>query len=101
LIFDAGDGADLLLRYLATGGAGAYEVVGFLDDDEFNRGRRIHDIDVFGGTGDAREILQVHDVVGVIAVPGASKRPGFSALQIACAETGVWIRELRIGFEEI
>jgi UDP-GlcNAc:undecaprenyl-phosphate GlcNAc-1-phosphate transferase len=101
LIFDAGDGADLLLRYLATGGAGAYEVVGFLDDDEFNRGRRIHDIDVLGGTGDAREILQVHDVVGVIAVTGASNRPGFTALRSACAETSVWIRELTIGFEEI
>jgi FlaA1/EpsC-like NDP-sugar epimerase len=101
ILFDAGEGADLLLRSLALAGGQEYHVVGFLDDDEFNHGRRIHDVEVLGGTGKAIDLLRAHGVEGVLAIPGATSRPGFPGLRAACAEAGVWIRELHIGFEEI
>lgn len=101
VLFDAGDGADLLLRSLALAGGQDYHVVGFLDDDEFNHGRRIHDVEVLGGTARALEILRERGVEGVLTIPGGAGHPGFPSLQAACAEAGVWIRELRIGFEEI
>ncbi|HUF37981.1 MAG TPA: hypothetical protein VMN57_05615 [Anaerolineales bacterium] len=101
VVYDAGDGAELLLRWLNLSGDQDYHVVGFLDDDEFRRGRRIHDLVVLGGTDRAAEILREHAVDGVLAVPGSAARPGYPRLSAACAGAGVWLREMRVEFEEM
>jgi UDP-GlcNAc:undecaprenyl-phosphate GlcNAc-1-phosphate transferase len=99
LVYDAGEGADLLLRWLALASSPEYHIVGFLDDDEFNLGRRIHNIEVLGSAAQALEILRAHPVDGVLVVPGSAARPGYASLVTACSEAGIWIRAMHISLE--
>ena len=71
LIYDTGEGSELVLRWLAMDAQRSYRVVGFLDDDEFTRGRNVHEIPVLGSIEDAARILKAHGAAGVIVAPGA------------------------------
>ena len=101
LVYDAGEEAELLLRWLALNGEQGCRIIGFLDDDALNTGRRIHDIAVLGDPAVVRGILRDHAVDGVLVVPGSRGRTGFAALLEACSEAGVWVRTLKIELEEL
>jgi len=64
LLFGAGDNAALFLHAMNTGRDAAYRVVGILDEQVTQHGRRIHGIPVLGGLNDLETVVEALDEEG-------------------------------------
>ena len=74
LIAGAGDGGELSLREIRNNPALKYHIVGFIDDDQFKRNRRIHGVSVLGAVEEIAEISrQTGAEEVIIAMRSASK----------------------------
>ncbi|MEZ4460984.1 MAG: nucleoside-diphosphate sugar epimerase/dehydratase [bacterium] len=74
VILGAGDTGETLLREITKNRNLPYKAVGFLDDDPYKRGLRIHGVPVLGPVSLLSEIVQKHRVEEVIiAMPSASR----------------------------
>jgi UDP-GlcNAc:undecaprenyl-phosphate GlcNAc-1-phosphate transferase len=96
LLYDAGDLGELALRWIERSGDLGYRVVGFLDDDAYKIGRRIHGIEVVGTPADLEAVLEQRRVDGIILA--ASSRGSLAPLQSVCQAHGVWLRRMQVGF---
>lgn len=101
LLYAANEPGELTLRWLSTSTDSAYTVVGFLDDDPYLRGRRIHDVEVLGAPEDAEVILRETGADGIIVAPLPGVKSQVELLRKACSQTGAWIREVQVRFEQI
>lgn len=73
LIIGAGDAGEKILREVIENPALAYNVAGFLDDDEQKKGRSLHGVPVLGSTLELGKWVGRYDVSEVfIALPRAS-----------------------------
>jgi FlaA1/EpsC-like NDP-sugar epimerase len=72
----------------------AYEVVGFVDDDQRLRGARLHNLSVLGTTDDLRQLAQKHRLSeAIVAIP----RPTLNDLRRireACTRAGLLFKTL-------
>ena len=101
LICGAGDAGEMVLRWILMNPRLGYRPVGFLDDDPFKLGRRIHGVDVLGNFEQIERILADRHIDGIIVTPAADETTPIAlhhALQ-ASRENGVWVRRLRFEFE--
>lgn len=74
LILGAGDTGETLLREISKNRNLPYKTIGFLDDDPYKRGLRIHGVPVLGPISSLAEVAQKHRVEEVIiAMPSASR----------------------------
>ncbi len=98
LIYGAGDVGEIALRWILQNPQLGYRVVGFLDNDNFLWGRRIHGVNVMGGAADLAEILRREPVEGVILA--TTDEPSLSAeISSQFRSHGLWVRSLRLEFE--
>jgi FlaA1/EpsC-like NDP-sugar epimerase len=75
LIIGAGDCGEKIYREIRDNARLAYEVVGFLDDDLFKVGKKIHGIPVMGTVRDLKTISnKLSADEGLIAIPSASSQ---------------------------
>lgn len=73
LILGAGQAGELLVRDLLK--AGAYNPMGFLDDDKHKQGQEIHGVPVIGSMNDLEKVLHQSDIeIVLLAMPSASKK---------------------------
>lgn len=73
LIVGAGDAGESLLREIQRNMKGRVVTVGFLDDNPAKLGMQIHGVPVIGTVGDAKAMLEKHEVSEVvIATPAAT-----------------------------
>lgn len=89
LIYGAGDAGVTLLREIRRNSSLAYQVLGFIDDDAFKTGRRIHQAPVLGSGSDLSSIVKDHEVEMIlIALPSAT---GLEMTRILnqCSDAGV------------
>ncbi|HKK93591.1 MAG TPA: nucleoside-diphosphate sugar epimerase/dehydratase [Longimicrobiales bacterium] len=94
LIVGAGEAGDQLLRELFRAGRGAYQPVGFVDDDTLKVGSSIQGIPVMGGVDDLGEmVIDVDADEILVAVPSAGPR-AMRRIVAACQETGLPYRVL-------
>jgi UDP-GlcNAc:undecaprenyl-phosphate GlcNAc-1-phosphate transferase len=96
LIDGAGDMGELALRWIVSNSEIEYRVIGFIDEDAFKQGRRIHGVRVLGGRHDLSEIAASHDIAGVITTGSTTVDPQLLA---GCQEAGLWVRALRLSFD--
>jgi FlaA1/EpsC-like NDP-sugar epimerase len=89
LIIGAGDAGESLVRELRRMRDGsAWKVVGFLDDDPFKHGRRVHQLPVFGPADEAmlRSVVKRHGVELVaLAMPTADGARTRGLLRLCCS----------------
>jgi len=102
LIYGAEDAGEIALRWILQNPELGYRPVGFLDDDQYKWGRRIHGVDVLGG-GEAMEaVLEDRKVAGLIITTAQETSGGKEGELIAtCRKKGIWVRMLRFDFELI
>ncbi len=101
LICGAGDAGEMVLRWIQMNPKLGYRPIGFLDDDPFKKGRRIHGVDVLGAVEDLEALLDERNIDGIIVTPAADETTPLSlhlAMQ-ASRDRGVWVRRLRFEFE--
>lgn len=100
VIVGAGDAGEMALRWILMNPQLLYRPVGFIDPDPLLTGRRIHGIRVLGGAEQLVRLRRGGRLRGVI-LAGAPLDPGLAqALEEVAAEGGVWVRRLRLEFEE-
>ncbi len=74
LIMGAGDAAEKVTREIMDNLSLPYQIVGFLDDDPLNTGKRIHGIPVLSVTSQLQEVLDKTEADEIlIAMPSASR----------------------------
>lgn len=72
LIFGAGDAGELIVRDMRNDPRGAYQPIGFIDDDQSKVGLRIHRVPVLGTRNDLHAIVdRYHPDDILLAVPHA------------------------------
>jgi UDP-GlcNAc:undecaprenyl-phosphate GlcNAc-1-phosphate transferase len=100
VIYGAGDSAPLAIREL-HGFDGAVKVLGFIDDDPRVTRMRFQGYTVLGDFR-ALELLVSTNSVDLVVVGGSTLAGDrVAALQSLCAEHGVSLMRLTIGFEEL
>lgn len=73
LIWGAGDGGELCLRYLQKEREPAYDVIGFIDDDPHKRGKMIGGVKIMGDRHHLEILSHLYKVQEVfVAMPSAS-----------------------------
>jgi UDP-GlcNAc:undecaprenyl-phosphate/decaprenyl-phosphate GlcNAc-1-phosphate transferase len=101
LIYGAGDGGEMALRWILMNPQLKLRPVGFLDDDPFMHGRQIHGVDVLGGPEVLAGIIERRQIDGVIlAVADPTCRAARGVVE-TCQENGCWVRSLRLEFEPV
>jgi FlaA1/EpsC-like NDP-sugar epimerase len=71
LIIGAGDAGDMIVREMRK--SGAYEPVGFVDDDQSKLGRTIHGVKVLGTRADLRRVIaKANAGEALLAIPSAT-----------------------------
>lgn len=99
LIYPAGDVGEMVVRWLSVNSDPVYQPCGFLDDDPFMIGRKIHGLEVLGGLEKLNEILQRSGAEGVIVAGLEKTSPAWDTLLIATQQHRCWIRNLKLDFE--
>lgn len=106
LLYGADDAGEITLRWVLHSPELGYQVLGFLDDDPLQWGRRIHGVDILGGLEQLDAILvrrpaaRMHRIAGIILTrPAALPPEAMARLTEACRQRGLWLRVLRLEFE--
>jgi len=89
LIYGAGDGGELMLRELRNNPVLRRQPVGFLDDDRWKAGTRIHGVPVLGGVAQAGGLLARHRIGEVIVASDKIPAERLRELEALCAARGV------------
>ncbi len=101
LVYNAGDHVELALRWLETNRENSIRIVGYLDDDPFKVGRRIHNVEVLGGPHETAQIIRDTGADSVIIVPGEISDAALALLKTACENTGTKLYKLQVNLYEI
>lgn len=89
LLIGAGDAGEKLLREILDSQRLRYEVVGFVDDDDYKIGQSIHGVSVLGKISDVGKVARKKDVDElIIAVPSVSGRE-MRRIVNECERTGL------------
>jgi UDP-GlcNAc:undecaprenyl-phosphate GlcNAc-1-phosphate transferase len=100
LICGAGDEGEMALRWILMNPELDYRPVGFLDDDPFMFGRKIHGVEVLGNLSQVSEILAERQVQGMIITANAGRDGELEKRLVEiCRQHQCWVRSLRLEFE--
>ena len=89
LIIGAGDCGEKIYREIRDNARLSYNVVGFLDDDNAKRGKKIHSIPVLGEIEDIQAIVKKFGAdEALIAIPSASSQQMRTIVNL-CKDSGV------------
>jgi UDP-GlcNAc:undecaprenyl-phosphate GlcNAc-1-phosphate transferase len=100
LICGASDEGEMALRWILMNPQLDYRPIGFLDDDPFMFGRKIHGVEVLGNLSQVGDILAEHQVQGMI-ITAAARQDGELEKRLVetCRQHQCWVRSLRLEFE--
>ncbi len=102
VVYGAGRAGEMAVRWMQLNPDLGYQPVAFLDDDSRKWGRVIHGVKVVGDSARLDEVLRSDAPVGLIlTLDEILSTPRGDALLAACRREGLWVRRLRLDFEEI
>jgi len=100
-IYGAGDGGEFALRECQQNQDLGFRPVGFIDDDPLKKGRSIHGLAVLGDLEKFANLIDRHQVEGVIIASSKIERSDVGKqILVICKEKEIWVRRLRFEFEE-
>ena len=101
LIVGAGDAGEMALRWILMNPQMHYTSVGFLDDDHFMQGRRIHDVEVLGDLTQLADLIHKKHVTGIILADREMLDETREQVLTISQRSGCWVRSLRLEFETV
>lgn len=100
LIYGAGDGAEVVVRFCREYPRAGYQPVGILDDDPRKAGSSLLGVTILGGAEKLPQILQREQVSGcIISSPSILAAGHAQQIRNLFEEQGLWIKQL--GLEPI
>jgi UDP-GlcNAc:undecaprenyl-phosphate GlcNAc-1-phosphate transferase len=100
LIIGAGDEGEMAVRWILMNPKFGYRPVGFLDNDPYNAGRHIHDVEILGTFHQLGAILDQKNVDGVVLTTDSNiHEDELNMIKSTCQGRGCWVRTLRLEFE--
>jgi UDP-GlcNAc:undecaprenyl-phosphate GlcNAc-1-phosphate transferase len=102
LIYGSGEDGAMMLQWLGKDNDHNLRPVGFVDNDPFVQGRRILGIKVLGTPLDLDKIRSQVDFEGILFPSGNDmEQQHLDALINQCEKLGIWLKRLRMTFEDI
>jgi UDP-GlcNAc:undecaprenyl-phosphate/decaprenyl-phosphate GlcNAc-1-phosphate transferase len=103
LIYGAEDAGELTLQWIQRSRSLGYVPVGFLDNDPFKWGTRIHGVNVLGGIQQFEAILAGLPADGVIITIPFEDRDDDAIQNLVeiCRKNGLWVKNLRLDLETL
>jgi FlaA1/EpsC-like NDP-sugar epimerase len=99
LIYGADDAGEIVLQWLQRNTGLGYEPAGFLDDDPFKWGRRIHGLSVLGGANQFKSIMDSKNPDGIILISSTLLESSEVRQVIStCRARGIWVKVLKLDF---
>jgi UDP-GlcNAc:undecaprenyl-phosphate GlcNAc-1-phosphate transferase len=100
LICGADDSGELVLQWILMNPQLGYRPVGFLDDDIYKYGQRIHGIEILGNLEQLEMILEEKQINGVIVTANVLKHNEvLEKIVMACRSQDCWVRTLHLDLE--
>ena len=94
LIIGAGEAGSLLLKEIRRHPHTAYNVIGFVDDDPYKRGLKLHGVPILGATKQLKALIRTNEIEDVIiAMPSASGKV-IRAVVDSCKNANVTFKTL-------
>jgi exopolysaccharide biosynthesis polyprenyl glycosylphosphotransferase len=101
LVIGAGRAGSSIVRVLSEEAPGHFRVLGLIDDDPRKKGLRVEDVEVVGGSGKLRQIVEDQEIaVLILAITGEIGGDLFQAL-LDSQEKGIEIVRMQILYEEL
>jgi UDP-GlcNAc:undecaprenyl-phosphate GlcNAc-1-phosphate transferase len=99
IIYGTKDTGELAVRWLQMNPQMGYKAIGFVDEDEFNVGRRIHGVQVLGCVDQLDDILVQKQINGLILTIDTFDEGKLEEVKSICLTRGCWIRSLSLEFK--
>lgn len=99
LIVGAGTSGEIALRWMQANPQLKYAPVGYLVSDPYFVGRTIHGVRVLGVMDQLGEVIEKHQIDGVILTFDETQDKSGVAVYEICKNAGCWIRRLKLVFE--
>jgi UDP-GlcNAc:undecaprenyl-phosphate/decaprenyl-phosphate GlcNAc-1-phosphate transferase len=100
VIYGVGDAGVAAVREARAQPVDAY-VMGFVDDDPLLEGRTIHGVRVIGGYDRLLELIDTHQIDGIVLSDPTLDAARLAALGAACQNAGVFLLKYRSAFENL
>lgn len=101
VLYGAGMTGRLILDKIKSGNLPGFNPVGFLDDDPYLEGKKIHGVTVYGGHWKLQGLLKRMDIKEVLLVNDRVKPEVLRRLEAVTRSQGVRLRKLSLTLEEI
>jgi UDP-GlcNAc:undecaprenyl-phosphate GlcNAc-1-phosphate transferase len=101
LLYGSGDAGEMALRWILRNPQFGIRVVGFLDDDSMNWGRRIHDVNIYGGVEQLGKMVEEGVNSVIITSDELLNEPNGAKVLQECKERGISVRVMRLEFETV
>ncbi|MFC1674325.1 hypothetical protein ACFL1K_00300 [Candidatus Omnitrophota bacterium] len=95
LIFGAGDTGEMVMREIKRNKKLLYDPVGFIDDDPYKAGHKIHGISVLGDRDKIEDLVRGHNIKEVIIAMPSIDKDDFSEIVHICQHCGIPYRSVR------
>ncbi|MCG6910834.1 MAG: glycosyl transferase [Deltaproteobacteria bacterium] len=93
MIYGAGRGGELLLREILNNRTLNFDPVGFIDDDDNKKGRKLQGYPIFGGFNKAAGLCRKHDVEGLLLACSNGGNPEFiNNIRKFCKEKNLFLK---------
>lgn len=100
LLYDADNTGILIARWMEAHPEEGYLPAGFIDDDANKWGLNIDGLRVLGGLQNLEGIIRAENYDGIVITKTGSSLEIKTAVEL-CQSKGLWVRRLRMDFEEL
>jgi len=95
LIFGAGDTGEMVLREIKRNKSLHYNPVGFIDDDPYKIGNKIHGVPILGSRDKIKNLVQLHDIQELIIATISLDSQNLSEIAQICKDCGILYRKVK------
>ncbi len=95
LIFGAGDTGEMVLREIKRNKSLHYNPVGFIDDDPYKIGNKIHGVPILGSRDKIKNLVQFHDIQELIIATVSLDLQSLSEIAQICKDCGIPYRKVK------
>jgi UDP-GlcNAc:undecaprenyl-phosphate GlcNAc-1-phosphate transferase len=95
LIFGAGDTGEMVIREIKRNKALHYNPIGFIDDDSYKAGNKIHGIPILGSREKIKDLVKIHDIKEIIIAMPSIDKTSFLEITRICEDCGLTYRKIK------
>jgi UDP-GlcNAc:undecaprenyl-phosphate GlcNAc-1-phosphate transferase len=95
LIFGAGDTGEMVIREIKRNKSLHYNPVGFIDDDPYKVGNKIHGVPILGSRDKIKNLVQLYNIQELIIATASLDAQSLSEITLICKDCGITYRKVK------